>query len=314
MTGVQQLRICGHGVPWPRFCVAMPSVRMPTQCRGHGTLYAIAFAAASFVLAGCQQKMADQPSIKPLEPAIYGESIASAREPVSGTVARGHLHTDWALFTGRSTPSPLPTVMGAGETTSQSPTALPLGARSSTPEVPIPGESTTPTAPGNNPQPPGAQNAGTSGSSPSGTQAVIAAELANYRDVVNEFPISIDQQTIEHGRDRFMIYCVVCHDAAGTGHGKIVERGYTRPPSYHIDRLRNAPVGHFFRVITLGYGSMPSYASQVPPRDRWAIIAYIRALQLSQHFPLDQIDQLPSDVRDKLAAAQKQNPMGGKAP
>src|SRR3954452_23415421 len=82
-----------------------------------------------------------------------------------------------------------------------------------------------------------------------------------------------------------MIYCVVWHDAMGTGHGKIVERGYTAPPSYHIERLRQVPVGHFFAVMTDGYGSMPSYANQIPPRDRWAIAAYIRALQLSQHFP-----------------------------
>ena len=104
-----------------------------------------------------------------------------------------------------------------------------------------------------------------------------------------------------------MIYCVVCHDAAGTGRGKIVERGYTRPPSYHIDRLRRAPVGHFFRVITLGYGSMPSYAAQIPPRDRWAIVAFVRALQLSQHFPED---QLPADLRKRLAECAKQPGIG----
>jgi mono/diheme cytochrome c family protein len=99
---------------------------------------------------------------------------------------------------------------------------------------------------------------------------------------------------LEHGRNRYMIYCVVCHDPLGTGRGKIVERGYTRPPSYHIERLRQAPVGHFFEVISKGYGSMPSYGSQVPPRDRWAIIAYIRALQTSQHF---KVAELPDDLR-----------------
>ncbi len=94
-----------------------------------------------------------------------------------------------------------------------------------------------------------------------------------------------------------MIYCIVCHDARGTGRGKIVERGYTQPPSYHIERLRTVAVGHFFDVITNGYGSMPDYKQQIPPRDRWAIAAYIRALQLSQHFPKD---QLPADLREEL--------------
>jgi len=82
-----------------------------------------------------------------------------------------------------------------------------------------------------------------------------------------------------------MIYCVVCHDAGGAGRGIVVRRGYTPPPSFHIDRLRDAPPGHFFDVITSGYGSMPSYREQVPASDRWAIIAYVRALQLSRHYP-----------------------------
>src|SRR5262249_5745930 len=102
---------------------------------------------------------------------------------------------------------------------------------------------------------------------------------------IDTFPFPITAEVLQHGQNRYMIYCIVCHDALGTGRGKIVERGYTPPPSFHIERLRTAPVGHFFDVMTKGYGSMPSYRKQVPPRDRWAIIAYIRALQLSQHFP-----------------------------
>lgn len=113
---------------------------------------------------------------------------------------------------------------------------------------------------------------------------------------INTFPFPVTLDVLKHGQNRYMIYCVVCHDALGTGRGKIVERGYTRPPSYHIERLRQAPVGHYFEVVTRGYGSMPSYSSQVPPLDRWAIIAYIRALQASQHFPAD---QLPADLRDE---------------
>jgi mono/diheme cytochrome c family protein len=103
---------------------------------------------------------------------------------------------------------------------------------------------------------------------------------------------------LEQGRSRYTIYCAVCHDSRGTGRGKIIERGYTPPPSYHIERLRQAPVGHFFDVITNGYGSMPDYREQVPPLDRWAIIAYIRAIQLSQHFPER---ELTGDMRREWA-------------
>jgi mono/diheme cytochrome c family protein len=132
---------------------------------------------------------------------------------------------------------------------------------------------------------------GTGGWHVLGALAATAAEDANY---VDTFPFPVTRAVLEHGRDRYMIFCVVCHDPLGTGRGKIVERGYTQPPSYHIDRLRNAPVGRFFDVITNGYGSMPDYKQQISPRDRWAITAYIRALQLSQHFP---VKDLPDDMR-----------------
>src|SRR5205085_3233880 len=105
----------------------------------------------------------------------------------------------------------------------------------------------------------------------------------------------------QRGQERYMIFCVVCHDPLGTGQGKIVERGYTPPPSFHIARLRQAPVGHFFDVITNGYGSMPEYRAQVPPRDRWAIVAYIRALQRSQHATLKDV---PPAERPKLEGGQ----------
>lgn len=118
-----------------------------------------------------------------------------------------------------------------------------------------------------------------------GTQPIAEEQF----QTVDQFPFPVTQAVLEHGRNRFMIYCVVCHDPLGTGNGMIVQRGYTKPPSYHVERLRTVPVGHFYRVMTLGYGSMPSYAKQVPPRDRWAIAAYVRALQLSQHFPREEL-------------------------
>ena len=115
-------------------------------------------------------------------------------------------------------------------------------------------------------------------------EAVID-EKARYAEFVDKFPFPVTEKIVQHGRGRYMVYCVVCHEPLGTGHGKIVERGYTQPPSYHIERLRKAPAGHLFAVISEGYGSMPSYADQIPPRDRWAIVAYLRALQASQHWP-----------------------------
>jgi mono/diheme cytochrome c family protein len=121
---------------------------------------------------------------------------------------------------------------------------------------------------------------------------------SNY---VEQVPLAVTEQMLQHGRIRYMIYCVVCHDPLGTGRGKIVERGYTPPPSYHIDRLRHAPVGHIFDVITRGYGSMPAYGPQIPPRDRWAIVAYLRALQLSQHFP---VKDLSPEMRGEMEKAQ----------
>lgn len=109
------------------------------------------------------------------------------------------------------------------------------------------------------------------------------------RAFVQDFPISITEAVLVHGLNRFTIYCAPCHDPLGTGRGKIVQRGYTQPPSYHIDRLRDAPVGRLYAIVSEGYGSMPSYGAQIPPEDRWAIVAYVRALQLSQHFPKDEL-------------------------
>jgi mono/diheme cytochrome c family protein len=98
-------------------------------------------------------------------------------------------------------------------------------------------------------------------------------------------PFPVTQEVLERGRQRYNIYCAPCHSETGDGNGMIVQRGYRRPPSYHTDRLRTAPLGHFFDVMTNGFGAMPDYAAQITPRDRWNIVAYIRALQLSQNAP-----------------------------
>jgi len=97
------------------------------------------------------------------------------------------------------------------------------------------------------------------------------------------FPQPPTMDMLERGRERYGVYCVQCHDQVGNGQGMVVRRGFPRPPSFHISRLREAPVGYYFDVITNGFGRMPSHAYLVTPADRWAIISYIRALQLSQH-------------------------------
>jgi mono/diheme cytochrome c family protein len=97
------------------------------------------------------------------------------------------------------------------------------------------------------------------------------------------FPFPVTEQVIRRGQERFNIFCAPCHGQLGDGQGAIVQRGMKQPPSYHIDRLREVPVGYFFNVITNGFGAMFDYSDRIPANDRWAIIAYIRALQLSQH-------------------------------
>lgn len=116
----------------------------------------------------------------------------------------------------------------------------------------------------------------------------LDADDAFYRgkigtNLVDVFPFLVTREVLERGRERFDIYCAPCHGRAGDGDGMIVQRGFPQPPSYHIDRLRQAPVGHFYDVITQGYGVMYSYAARVEPTDRWAIAAYIRVLQQARN-------------------------------
>ncbi len=117
---------------------------------------------------------------------------------------------------------------------------------------------------------------------------------------IEAFPIAVDKAVIQRGQQRFDVYCSPCHGRIGNGLGMIVRRGFKQPPSYHIDRLRNAPVGHIYDVISNGYGAMLNYASQIQPRDRWAIVAYIRALQYSENA---NINDLPQEARARIPAA-----------
>ncbi|MDB5351495.1 MAG: hypothetical protein JWN86_2742 [Planctomycetota bacterium] len=108
--------------------------------------------------------------------------------------------------------------------------------------------------------------------------------------LTEELPLKIDRAVLERGAERYGIFCTPCHGATGDGRGMIVQRGFSPPPSLHTKELREAPAGHFFDVITNGHGAMYSYAARVPTRDRWAITAYIRALQLSQNAHVKDLD------------------------
>jgi hypothetical protein len=115
------------------------------------------------------------------------------------------------------------------------------------------------------------------------------------------FPFPVTVRILQRGQERYDIYCTPCHDRVGTGDGVVVRRGFRRPSSYHIDRLRQAPPGYFFDVITNGFGAMLDYSAQIPVRDRWAIVAYIRALQLSQNAALSDV---PEADRQSLPAGE----------
>jgi hypothetical protein len=120
-------------------------------------------------------------------------------------------------------------------------------------------------------------------------------------DVVDAFPFPITLADMQRGQERFNIFCSPCHSRLGDGNGMVVRRGFRQAASFHTDKLRNAPVGHFFDVETNGFGAMPSYASRIAPDDRWRIGAYIRALQYSQNA---KIDDVPPPERKELEAAQ----------
>jgi hypothetical protein len=119
---------------------------------------------------------------------------------------------------------------------------------------------------------------------------------------VDLFPFPIDAAGLKRGRERYDIYCSVCHGLAGRGDGMVVQRGYRQPPSFHQERLRQQPAGYFYDVITNGFGAMPDYAAQIPVADRWRIVAYLRALQLSENVD---ISELPQQRQAELQRAAK---------
>ena len=187
--------------------------------------------------------MQDQPKAKAYRENTFFRDGLSSRPLIPGTVARGYLRADREFYLGKKA--------NMGQEAAPVLTQ-PAGNQATAPEI--------------------------------GQVSSTNTAASLYPDDVETFPIPIDKAALDRGQQRYDIFCAVCHGATGNGDGMIARRGFNKPlpASYHQDRLRLAPVGHFFDVMTNGWGAMPSYAAQIPVEDRWKIIAYIRALQLSQ--------------------------------
>jgi len=231
--------------------------------RARAVVCCLLLSAFCLLFSGCRQDMQDQPRYKPLRASTFFKDGLSSRTPPEGTVARWYLRADKELFTGQSNN----TLAGVNNQAQ--------GATTTSNNSNAQGGGATMQTTGSN-----SNNAGAP-QSKQNPQAGANAAAAGEANDAQDFPFPVTQEVLERGRERFQIFCSVCHGLTGEGDGMIVRRGFRKPPSYHEDRLRQARVGYFFRVMTEGYGAMPSYRSQVPVQDRWAIAAYIRALQLS---------------------------------
>lgn len=209
----------------------------------------------------CRYDMQDQPRYKPYKKSDFFADGRSSRDLPQGTVPRGELRDNKALYTGKK--------------------------ENADPNAPV---ETITDASGN-------------------------TLVASFPNAVEEFPVPVTKELLDRGEQRYNVFCVVCHGPTGNGDGMIVRRGFPKPPTYNDDRLRKAPVGHFFDVITNGQGRMSGYAQMIPVADRWAIVAYIRALQYSQNpegiNPLMQKDSNMSNTTAKVAKTSKQVNQGG---
>ena len=258
---------------------------------GRGVFGCLLLSALCLLSAACRQDMQDTPRYEAYEPGSekFSERGASSRTLVEGTVPRGFLREDALLYTGRAAGAQTGGAAGgtqAGGAGGAQGVAAPGGAGMGTAAGAISEGSGAGTVPG---------QVNVRGNVAGG---VPGAAPAAGPDV---FPMAIDERVLRRGRDRFDAFCAMCHGGAGDGDGMIPRRGFQRPPSFHEDRLQEgqSDAAHFFDVITNGWGAMPAYAYMIPPEDRWKIIAYVRALQLSRR--LNQ-NELTEEQRRKVAA------------
>jgi len=246
--------------------------------RPRASLAMLGAAVAIVGLCGCERTfrdMYDQPRYKPLAASPLWADGRASRPPVDGTVARSE-GVRAATTSGRAgtvAPAPaVPPLAAVREELRPAPGAASAAAADPTREQRAPPTSAAREV---------ANESNRAAPEPAFTLPPLTAEL------------------LARGRDRFDVFCAPCHSVAGDGDGFIVRRGFPHPPSYHLDRLRTASDAHLYAVIRDGYGAMYPYARRLVPSDRLAVVAYIRALQLSQHAGLDAV---PADVRARLEA------------
>lgn len=246
---------------------------------GRRVFYCLLLTAYCLLFLGCRQDMQDQPRYEVYESSGFFKDGLSSRPLVEGTVPRGYLRADKQLYTGKMG-SKSGTAMNAGVNSTGNSNGGNQGSSQGGQETSsgAGGE----TSAGATMQAGGNMSAQAGGGANSNASAAQAQGKAGDVDDAVDFPFPVTAEVVTRGRERFEIYCSMCHGYTGEGDGMIVRRGFRRPSSYHEDRLRQAPVGYFFRVMTEGFGAMPPYRAQIPVQDRWAIAAYIRALQLSQ--------------------------------
>ena len=236
--------------------------------------YCLLLTACGLLLSGCRQDMQDQPRYEVYESSGFFKDGLSSRPLVEGTVPRGYLRADKHLYTGKMAQA------GAGGSSNNANQGGAQGGQESTSGSSESSNSAAGTQPAGGSA--GGQGNSNNGSTQAGQAGSAAQGSAGEADDAIDFPFPVTAEVVARGRERYEIFCAMCHSSTGEGDGMIVRRGFRRPPSYHEERLRQAPVGYFFRVMTEGFGAMPPYRAQVPVQDRWAIAAYIRALQLSQ--------------------------------
>jgi mono/diheme cytochrome c family protein len=261
---------------------AVGSGQLAARGKGRRVLYCLLLSVYCLLFLGCRQDMQDQPRYEVYESSGFFKDGLSSRPLVEGTVPRGYLRADKQLYTGK-----MESKAGAASAGGNSNTGNQMATQQGGQETSsgAGGETTSGSANGQAGGSSVSAQAGSGGNSnasaANGAAAAAQGKAGDTDDAV-DFPFPVTAEVVARGRERFEIYCAMCHGYTGEGDGMIVRRGYRRPPSYHEDRLRQAPVGYFFRVMTEGFGAMPPYRAQVPVQDRWAIAAYIRALQLSQ--------------------------------
>jgi mono/diheme cytochrome c family protein len=227
--------------------------------------------ACCLFLSGCRMDMQDQPKYKVYRASTFFKDGLSSRPLPEGTVPRGYLRADAALYTGKNDKAQAAQNQSGGNMNNR---GSANGGSANGGSTNMSGTNTVGT------------NAGSTGAmtAASGRQASAGggSSAANiFEGDVDTFPFPVTTELVNRGQERYQIFCSMCHGITGYGDGMIVRRGFRKPPSYYEDNLRQAPVGHFYDVITKGWGAMPAYADQIPVQDRWAIVAYIRALQLT---------------------------------